>query len=272
MAKKPTAPGAGPDEATPASEPAAAKAARKPRARKPAAATSPEEATTKPAPKARKPRAKPATPAAKSPRKLAKAAAPQVESAKPKPKPKPKPPRKPRAAKVPPAVEAIIAPAAVPEPVEALAEPTVATPVVMPTLVQEATPPPAPPEAQHDPAPHSDGLAHGESPVDLPLPDDGEQAGLGWTTRIFIVSSLLLALFNSFAIDKWARALPVTAQSGQIVDAAAAWHAAMDRIDFNLPLETGRSAWHWVKALQWSQDADSSAAEPASEPVEQPEA
>lgn len=261
MAKKPTAPGAGPDEATPASEPAAAKAARKPRARKPAAATSPEEVTTKPAPKARKPRAKPATPAAKTPRKVAKVTAPQDESAKPKPV------RKPRPAKAPPAVEAIIAPVAMSEPVEAIA-----TPAVVEAPLLETVPPPAPPEAQHDPAPHSDGLAHGESPVDLPLPDDGEQPGLGWTTRIFIVSTLLLALFNSFAIDKWARALPVTAQSGQIVDAVAAWHSTMDRIDFNLPLETGRSAWHWVKELQWSQDADSSAAEPESEPVEQPEA
>lgn len=76
-------------------------------------------------------------------------------------------------------------------------------------------------------------------------------AGLSWMARILLISSLSLLLFNSFAIDKWARALPVTQLTGRIVDAAAAWHAAMDRIDFNLPLETGRIAWHWVKDLQW---------------------
>lgn len=98
---------------------------------------------------------------------------------------------------------------------------------------------------------HDEELPHGLSPVDLPVPEEGEQPGLGWMAQILVLSSLLLVLFNSFAIDKWARSLPVNEYSGQIIDGAAAWHGMMDRIDFNLPLETGRSAWHWVKELQW---------------------
>ena len=158
---------------------------------------------------------------------------------------------------VPPDLVETVVPSAVP-PLPPQSDTVPATaPAIPPDVapVPTVTPTPAPtpePEVTPTPAPaHDHELAHGLSPVDLPVPEGGEQPGLGWMAGIIITTSLLLALFNSFAIDKWARALPVSEHSGQIMDAAAAWHGAMDRIDFNLPLETGRSAWHWVKALQW---------------------
>jgi hypothetical protein len=115
-----------------------------------------------------------------------------------------------------------------------------------------------------EPAPHFDDLAWGECPADLPVPEGGERPGLGWMTQVIVISTLLLLLFNSFAVDKWARSLPVTEQSGQIVDAADRWHSLMGRLYLNWPLETGRTAWHWLKDLQWPDqaqagDADQSA-------------
>ena len=98
---------------------------------------------------------------------------------------------------------------------------------------------------------HVDDLPWGESPADLPLPETGEQPGLGWMAQVLVLTSVLLVLLNSFAVDKWARSLPVNAYSGRIIDAADAWHGAMDRIHFNWPLETGRTGWHWLKAQNW---------------------
>lgn len=181
------------------------------------------------------------------------ASPPPVKRRKSPAKPKAKPaqarvraPRRPKALVAP--VELIET--GPPEPVDAVAAPVPIDPIapVADTPAPEATVATIPAVAS---PPHDEELPHGLSPVDLPVPETGEQPGLGWTSGILILTSLLLMLFNSFAIDKWARSLPVNEQSGQVVDAAAAWHGMMGQIDFNLPLETGRSGWHWVKALQW---------------------
>jgi hypothetical protein len=127
----------------------------------------------------------------------------------------------------------------------------------VPEIVEAATPAPVPaPDGISPQVAHFDDLPWGECPADLPVPETGERPGLGWMTQLIVISSLLLVLFNSFAVDKWARSLPVTEYSGQIIDAADAWHGMMDNFDLNLPLETGRTAWQWVKALQWSSEAD----------------
>lgn len=196
--------------------------------------------------KARKPRAKPKSD-------------PQVAD-------KPKRVRKkPAAAKV----ESAPVPASVVEAPEtaqiAPENPPVLTPVVAPVPAPIETPAevPAEPPAKAAAVAQEDDLPHGLSPVDLLVPAEGEQPGLGWMTQVIVLSSLLLVLFNSFAIDKWARSLPVNEYSGQIIDAADGWHRAMDSIDFNLPLETGRSAWHWVKDLQWPGAGEEDAGTPA---------
>ncbi len=91
------------------------------------------------------------------------------------------------------------------------------------------------------------GLAHGESPADLPGTAHIETGGLRWAASIFALSSPLLLLFNSHAIDNWARQLPVTNWSGPVIDAAIGWHGAMQRIGFAAPVDAGRAAWKRVK-------------------------
>lgn len=172
-----------------------------------------------------------------------------------------KSPAKPKAKPAPSAVRAPRRPKAVAAPVALIetgsAEPDAANALVTIDPVAPVTDAPAPEvivveaPAVVTPAVHDEELAHGLSPVDLPVPETGEQPGLGWTAGILILSSLLLMLFNSFAIDKWARSLPVNEQNSRVIDAAAAWHGMMGSVDLNLPLETGRSAWHWAKDLQW---------------------
>lgn len=91
------------------------------------------------------------------------------------------------------------------------------------------------------------GLEFGLSPIDLVEDPDGEQGGLGFMIVIIAVSSILLAAFNSFAIDKWARQLETTATTGPIKDAAARWHGTMQGFGLDVPLETGRSLWRDAK-------------------------
>ena len=97
------------------------------------------------------------------------------------------------------------------------------------------------------PQPEDLGLAHGESPADLPGTARIETGGLRWAASIFALSSPLLLLFNSHAIDNWARQLPVTNWSGPVIDAAIGWHGAMQRIGFAAPVDVGRAAWKRVK-------------------------
>ncbi len=109
-------------------------------------------------------------------------------------------------------------------------------------------PPPHSPSAH----PHDDGLEFGLSPVDL-APDASvrEEAGFGWFVRILASSSVLLVLFNSFAIDKWAREQPVTKLNSQVLIAAHQLHDGMMSIHLDAPLEGMRSIWHNIKAVQW---------------------
>ncbi len=97
------------------------------------------------------------------------------------------------------------------------------------------------------PEPKDAGLAHGESPADLPGSARIEAGGLKWAAGIFALSSPLLLLFNSHAIDNWARQLPVTNWSGPVIDAAIGWHGAMQRIGFAAPVDAGRAAWKRMK-------------------------
>ena len=91
------------------------------------------------------------------------------------------------------------------------------------------------------------GLALGESPVDLPGAARDEAGGLRWASAILVMTSPLLLVFNSHAIDNWARQLPVNPWSGPVIDAAIGWHATMQRIGFAAPVDVGRAGWKQLK-------------------------
>lgn len=105
------------------------------------------------------------------------------------------------------------------------------------------------------------GLHFGESPVDLaadPALDEGN--GLRWTSGVLVLTSVLLIAFNSFAIDKWAKELPISETSARVKMAADGLHGTLHALHLDAPLETGRSAWRWAMALRWpSDDAELSA-------------
>jgi hypothetical protein len=105
--------------------------------------------------------------------------------------------------------------------------------------------------------PHDKGLEFGLSPVDL-APDAGvrEEAGLGWFTRVLALSSVLLVLFNSFAIDKWSREQPVTRWNSQVLVAVHQLHTEMKRFHLDAPLEGMRSVWHGIRDARWSGSTD----------------
>jgi hypothetical protein len=96
------------------------------------------------------------------------------------------------------------------------------------------------------------GLQFGLSPVDLPEDPAVDENGLRWMLSILAMSSLLLVMFNSFAIDKWARQLETTAITGPIKDASAQWHAVMQSFGLDIPLETGRGMWLAAKAARFN--------------------
>ena len=100
------------------------------------------------------------------------------------------------------------------------------------------------------------GLEFGLSPVDLPEDPASEQGAMRWMLIILALSSVLLALFNSFAIDKWARQLETTATTGPIKDAAAQWHGTMQSLGLDAPLEAGRSLWRDAKAARFAEEGD----------------
>lgn len=100
------------------------------------------------------------------------------------------------------------------------------------------------------------GLEFGLSPVDLPDDPAHDDGGVRWFLTILAVSSVLLVLFNSFAIDKWARQLETTATTGPIKDYAAQWHATMQSIGFDAPLEAGRALWRDAKAAKFGDETE----------------
>ena len=113
---------------------------------------------------------------------------------------------------------------------------------IPPTAAQE--------EVDHDVI----GLAFGLSPVDIVEDPDADENGLRWVLVILAVSSLLLAMFNSFAIDKWARQLETTATTGPIKDAAARWHGTMQSLGLDAPLEAGRALWKDAKEARFGEE------------------
>ncbi|MGE3692378.1 MAG: hypothetical protein AB7F98_13465 [Novosphingobium sp.] len=110
-----------------------------------------------------------------------------------------------------------------------------------------------PPQLHAPGAPvHDEGLEFGLSPVDLPAdPAVGEGKGMGWFVKVLAMTSLLLVLFNSFAIDKWSRERPVTPLNSRVLITAQQFHAEMKGLHLDAPLEGMRSVWHGIKALQW---------------------
>jgi hypothetical protein len=109
------------------------------------------------------------------------------------------------------------------------------------------------------------GLEFGLSPVDLPDDTANDEGGMRWMVTLLAVSSLLLVMFNSFAIDKWARQLETTATTGPIKDAAAQWHSAMQGFGLDVPLETGRALWRDAKAARFGEGENDPAQEAAPE-------
>lgn len=106
------------------------------------------------------------------------------------------------------------------------------------------------------------GLEFGLSPVDLPEDTVADTGGVRWFLTVIAVSSVLLAAFNSFAIDKWARQLETTATTGPIKDAAARWHETMQSFGLDAPLEAGRSLWKDAKEARFGEEDDTAGAEP----------
>jgi hypothetical protein len=157
-----------------------------------------------------------------------------------------------------PAAEPVVAPKK-PRTRKAKAKPPVETPVVaQPVELETAAAEPAAPLAQIDGGSSAEaaevsdtlGLALGESPVDLPGAARDEAGGLRWASAILLIASPLLLVFNSHAIDNWARQLPVNSWSGPVIDAAIGWHATMQRIGFAAPVDAGRAGWKRLKAAE----------------------
>lgn len=224
----------------------AAAAPKRARARKPVdgdttsaatEATSPAQAAAAPATRRRKaaaPKSKAVPPKRATPSKPATVAAAPADGTKP---------RRTRAKPAKPAVAPADPVAGEPLAEAVATEATIVEPPVAPTPA-----PPAADAARH--AAHADGLAFGESPVDLPGAARDEGSGLRWASGILAIASPLLLLFNSHAIDNWARQLPVNGWTGPVIDAATQWHATMQRIGFAAPVDAGRAGWKRLKGEQ----------------------
>ena len=91
--------------------------------------------------------------------------------------------------------------------------------------------------------PDPSGLAHSASPVDLPEPPEPLVEPLRWTTVVILVAALTLGLLNAHALRGWSYQLTPAPFSARIVDAAEAWHAAMDRAGLNRPGAVLRGWW-----------------------------
>ena len=109
--------------------------------------------------------------------------------------------------------------------------------------------------------PDPSGLAHSQSPVDLPEPATPLDHPLRWTTTVLAVATLSLALLNAHAIRGWAYQLPEGAASERAVSVAEAWHGLADRAGLNAPGAAMRGQWQGARARRF--EAQSSASEGA---------
>lgn len=94
-----------------------------------------------------------------------------------------------------------------------------------------------------------EGLPWGESPIDV---DDDQLAGYGWTTSVFVASSVLLILFNSHAISNWANQLTISKRTAPLVIAAVNWHETTGSLGFNLMVDEVERQAKSVRKLTWS--------------------
>jgi len=108
---------------------------------------------------------------------------------------------------------------------------------------------------RHEPPPDPDGLAHTESPVDLPEPPEPLPAPLRWTTEVIVAATLVLALFNATAIRGWSYQLDANAFTASLVTVAEHWYAATDSVGLNRPVATTHAGWQSVKDLRFGREA-----------------
>ena len=106
--------------------------------------------------------------------------------------------------------------------------------------------------------PDPSGLAHSLSPVDLPEPAVPLPHGLGWTTTVIVVASLVLAGLNAHALLGWANQLPPGATSARIVASAETWHGIVGAIGLNGPGETMRARWGSARQIRFGRQPSSS--------------
>lgn len=106
------------------------------------------------------------------------------------------------------------------------------------------------------PLPDPDGLAHTESPVDLPDPPQPLPAALRWTSEVILVATLVLALFNATAIRGWAYQLDSSDLTARVVTAAEGWYEKTDALGLNRPVAAIHAGWQSVKDLRFGQPAE----------------
>jgi hypothetical protein len=99
--------------------------------------------------------------------------------------------------------------------------------------------------------PNPFGLAHSQSPVDLPEPLFPDPHALRWTSMVIVTAALLLALLNAPAIRGWAYELPESASSERAVAVAERWYGAVGRLGLNAPVETMHGRWQDVKEARF---------------------
>ena len=99
--------------------------------------------------------------------------------------------------------------------------------------------------------PNPFGLAHSQSPVDLPEPLFPEPHGLRWTSTVIATAAVLLALFNAAAIRGWTYELPEGSVSERAVAVGEAWYGFVGRLGLNAPVETMHGRWQKVKEARF---------------------
>ena len=103
------------------------------------------------------------------------------------------------------------------------------------------------------------GLAHSQSPVDLPEPTPPLPGGLCWTSHVIAVATLVLALLNAHALLSWANRLPPSATSVPLAVAAERWHEATQAAGLDLPGAILRDWWKRARDARFGDQASSDA-------------
>jgi len=97
------------------------------------------------------------------------------------------------------------------------------------------------------------------SPLDLPEPDLDEEGGLGWTTGVIVVATLLLLMMNAVSLRDWINEQPpgpVQARASMLADS---WVALTDGIGWGQPRALLHEQWKRAEAARFSSTEDGEA-------------